>query len=145
MSAKLINNLLDYIDIDKRIKPIIVSYFVGKLRLGNINEDELENQIKTLCERIENIEFIDTDKLVVAYEKSALIFTVSKRHFLEGKSENSIPLIFAKFEEILDDNPTLNFNNINNFMNGVKIAKSIFFPVNDQINSVYNILRRSLF
>ena len=88
MNLDKIKEILDEINIDERIKLIIIAYFKGKIETKNLDEKTVKIQLKDLCNRIKNVEFIDYPNVGVAYERRDSILSINKR--------------IAKFEEALD-------------------------------------------
>ena len=132
-----INKILIKKDIDERVKPLIKLYFLGKFKLGDLSENQLEDQINILCSRISNVEFSSND-IVAAYTSKSSVLTINKQLFIDGKSDEIILPVFMKFETALKQNNRNYYaNNIEDFIRAGRIAKVISIPISDRLHKLY--------
>ena len=104
MTSSQINETLEQLNMDSRLKILLATYFVGKNKTDNLSEEEFQSQLRQISNRVRNIELLDYPNIGVAYDSGASVLSISKNAFQMQKSEEMMALIFSKFEEVLDNN-----------------------------------------
>lgn len=132
-----INLILNQKEIDERIKPLIKLYFIGKNKLGDVNQEQLNSQINVLCSNIPNVEFV-SNNIVSAYSNKAGVLTVNKRLFSEGKSNEAILPVFMKFESVLNQKNRKDYSNhIEDYIRAGRVSRAASVPMSDRLNKLY--------
>lgn len=144
MNPDYIKETLDELNIDDRLKIMMISYFVGKSKIDNLSEKDFQTQLRTLCNSVKNIEFLDYPNAAVTLERDASILSINKNAFERQKSEDVMALIFSKFEEALD---TTDYSqearrgiiadrgetrHAYYFLKGIEVAQSLKLPISKE-------------
>lgn len=147
MDTKDILKKIDMLNLEPRVSLIIASYFCAKVKLGEITENTIDEEIQKYSENVKHFEFINSSKFKVALEKTGGIISINKDFLNTSKPDELIPLIFTKIEESINNKEnSINdvYGNalihIKSFQEAIKITKKLNLPCNENFESLYNLL-----
>lgn len=145
METKDILKKVDMLNIDSRLSLIVGSYFCAKVKLGDITEETIDNEIQKFKEKVKHFEFVKSSNFNIAYEKAGGILTLSEDAINKTNIEDMVPLIFMKIEEGLNletskyaDGKSL--LHIKSFQKAIQLVQELNLPYNNNYNHIYNIL-----
>lgn len=149
METKDILKKVDMLNIDSRFSLIVASYFCAKVKVGEITEETIDEELAKYKQKVKHFEFIKSSKFKATYEEAGGIITLNKDFPNGNNAEEIVPLAFMKIEEALniqhDNRGELDHSknallHIKSFQKAMQLVRELNLPCNSNYNDIYQIL-----